>query len=102
MLALAIPIDTDRLGNTIIETNAGRELTARGWPQDCEFQLVAFRPAGKTCEVVWTEQLAEDIAKALELLDTTAVCPGAKPDWYQRLDNYCNGIGLRRRKHSQH
>jgi len=101
MLALAIPIDTDRRGNTIIETNAGRELTARRWPQDCEFQLIAFRPSGNTCQVVWTEQLAEDIAHVLELVDTTGVCRGNKPDWYQRLDSYCTGIGLRRRKHSQ-
>ena len=100
MLALAIPIDTDRRGNTIIETNSGRELTARDWPQDCEFQLVAFRSSGRTCQVVWPEQLAEDIAKVLKLVDAAGVHRRARPDWYQRLDSYCNGIGLRRRKGS--
>jgi hypothetical protein len=98
MLALAIPVDIDTRGNTIIETNAGRELTAPRWPQDSEFQLVAFRPSGKTCQVVWTEQLAEDIGKVLELLDTTDIYHGAKPDWYQRLQSYCSGIGMRRLK----
>lgn len=100
MLALAIPIDIDRRGNTIIETNAGRQLKAPGWPQDCEFQLVAFRPSSRTCQVVWTEQLAEDIAEVLELMDRLHIYRKAKPGWYQRLEKYSNRIGLRSRKHS--
>jgi hypothetical protein len=98
MLALAISMDVDTRGNTIIETNAGRELTARRWPQDSESQLVAFRPSGKTCQVVWTEQLAGDIARALELLDSVDICRGAKPDWYRRLQTYCSGMGKPRLK----
>jgi hypothetical protein len=101
MLALAIPMDTDSRGNTIIETNAGHELKARRWPQDCEFQLVAFGPASTTCQIVWPAQLAEDIATALQLVDRLGNFHGAKPDWYRRLHRYSKGIGLRRRKRSQ-
>ncbi|HBA40696.1 MAG TPA: hypothetical protein DCZ05_13450 [Deltaproteobacteria bacterium] len=101
MLELAIPVDIDRRGNTIVETNSGRELTAPGWPQDCEFQLVAFHPSSRSCEVVWIEQLAEDIANALELLNTAGIHRDANTDWYQRLVHYCNGVGLRRPPDSQ-
>lgn len=94
MLELAIPIDVDRQGSTIVETNSGRELKAPGWPQDSEFQLVAFHPSSKSCEVVWIEQLAEDIANALDLLATAGIHREAKPDWHQRLVHYCNGVGL--------
>jgi hypothetical protein len=98
MLALAIPVNIDHRGNTIVETNAGSELRASQWPQDSEFQLVAFRPTSKTCQVVWTDQLAEDIAKALERLDIEAGSRETKPDWYRRLDRYCNGLRSRHRK----
>lgn len=101
MLELAIPIDVDRRGNTIVETNSGRELTAPGWPQDSEFQLVAFPPSASSCEVVWIEQLAEDIANAMELLDTAGIHADAKPDWHQRLVQYCNGVEPRRSTDSQ-
>jgi hypothetical protein len=101
MLDLAIPIDIDRRGNTIVETNSGRELKAPGWPQDSEFQLVAFHPSSSSCEVVWIEQLAGDIANALELLDTVGIQRDAKADWHQRLVHYCYGVGLRRPTDSQ-
>jgi hypothetical protein len=91
MLDLAIPMDTTANGITIIETNRGGPLKAPRWPQDCEFQLVAFNPTGKICEIVWTEQLAEDIGKALAALDNTGVMEGRKPDWYRRLVSCARG-----------
>jgi len=91
MLDLAISIDTDTRNTTIIETNNGLELKAPGWPQDCEFQLVAFNPSGETCEVVWAEDVAEDIGKALTTLDRAAPFKGRKPGWYRRLERYARG-----------
>ena len=85
MLDLAISIDTDARGTTVIETNHGAQLKAPRWPQDCEFQLVAFNPSGKTCTVVWTEELADDIDHALKTIQETGVLKGTKPDWYRRL-----------------
>ena len=87
MLDLAISIDTDSTNTTIIETNHGVELKAPDWPQDCDFQLVAFDPLGETCEVVSAECLAEDIGEALEALGSTSF-NGGKPDWYRRLEFY--------------
>ena len=52
MLDLAISIDTDSKGTPVVETNHGVRLKAPEWPHDCEFQLVAFNPSGRTCEVV--------------------------------------------------
>lgn len=101
MLALAIPIDIDGRGNTIVETNAGHQLKAPRWPQDSEFQLVAFRPSSRTCQIIWADQLAEDIAKVLELLDKLGVHRKSKPDWRQRLKKYSDGIGQRVHKRSQ-
>jgi hypothetical protein len=88
MLDLAISIDTDKRNTTIIETNHGVELKAPGWPQDCDFQLVAFNPSGETCEVVWVEGLAGDIGKALTTIAKAAPFKGRKPDWYRRLERY--------------
>ena len=42
MLDLAISVNTDSRRTTIIETNRGVKLKAPAWPQDCDFQLVAF------------------------------------------------------------
>ena len=92
MLDLAISINTDESGVTIIETNRGVELKAPQWPQDCDFQLVAFNPAVKTCEVIWTQQLTEDICSALSALDKTGALRKEKPDWYRRLSRYSCGI----------
>lgn len=91
MLDLAIPIDTDANGITVIETNRGEPLKAPRWPQDCEFQLVAFSPTGKTCEIIWTEELADDIAKALAALDSAGVFDSRKPDWHRRLTRCARG-----------
>ena len=90
MLDLAISIDTDARGTTIVETNHGAALKAARWPQDCDFQLVAFSPSDKTCEVVWTAQLAKDIGKALTTLDNARAMKGRKPDWYHRLISYAS------------
>ena len=91
MLDLAISIDTDTRNTTIIETNHGVELKAPEWPQDSDFQLVAFNPSGETCEVVWAEDVAEDIGKALTTLDKAAPFKGRKPGWYRRLERYARG-----------
>jgi hypothetical protein len=86
MLDLAISIDKGARQTTIIETNHGVRLKAPGWPQDCDFQLVAFNPSGESCEVVSAEDLAGDIGKALMTLDRAAPFKGRKPDWYRRLE----------------
>ena len=86
MLDLAISINTDPRNTTIIETNRGVKLKAPGWPQDCDFQLVAFHPSAEICEVVSAEGLAGDIGKALMTLDRAAPFKGRKPDWYRRLE----------------
>ena len=91
MLDLAISINTDTKGISVVETNRGAELKAPGWPQDCDFQLVAFNPTGRTCEVIWTELLAGDIRRALMTLDQTGVVQGKKPDWYRRLSCCSSG-----------
>jgi hypothetical protein len=70
------------------------ELKAPEWPQDSDFQLVAFNPSGETCEVVWAEDVAEDIGKALTTLDKAAPFKGRKPDWYRRLERYARGSVL--------
>src|SRR5690242_7963332 len=88
MLDLAISTDTDSKGTTVVETNHGMKLKAPVWPSDCDFQLVAFNPSGKSCEIVWTEELAGDIGRALVMIDTEATLKGPKPDWYLRL-KYC-------------
>lgn len=91
MLDLAISTNTDTRGTSVIETNRGAELKAPGWPQDCDFQLVAFSPSGKTCKVIWTQQLAQDIATALAALGDAGALRGKKPDWYRRLAHYASG-----------
>jgi hypothetical protein len=83
---LAISVGTDSTNTTVIETNHGVQLRAPGWPQDCEFQLVAFDPLQATCEVLSAEGLAEDIFEALAALDGTIPGKSSKPDWYRRLE----------------
>lgn len=92
MLSLGIPIDFDDAGNTIVDLNIGGELKAKDFPQDSEFQLLAFRPAGKTATVVWIHQLAEDIGQALASLEQSGFEKGRKPDWHRRLALYCSGV----------
>ncbi len=86
MLDLAISIDTDSKNITIIETNHGVELKAPDWPQDCDFQLIAFDASRDSCEVVSAEVLAEDIGKALVMLEQVMAFKFGKPDWYRRLE----------------
>lgn len=90
MLSLGIPIDFDDAGNTIVDLNIGGELKVKDFPQDSEFQLLAFRPTGKACEVVWIEELAKDIGEALAALEQTGF-KDVKSDWYRRLSVYCSG-----------
>ena len=91
MLDLAISIDEDSRNVRVVETNHGTNLKAPGWPQDCEFQLVAFVPSGEACEVVSSACLAEDIRRALTSIDRTRALKGRKPDWYRRLELYAEG-----------
>lgn len=88
MLDLAISVETDRNGTTIIETNHGVRLKAPDWSQDCEFQLVVFSPLARTCHVISTEQLADDIRKALAALGDAGVLKPRKANWYRRLRRY--------------
>ena len=93
MLDLAISVDTDRNGTTIIETNHGVRLKAPKWSQDCEFQLVAFSPSARTCQAISAEQLADDIRKALAALENVGVLKPRKADWHRRLRRYAEGAG---------
>lgn len=91
MLSLAISIDTDPKGTNVIETNHGVQLKAARWPQDCEFQLVAFNPANKACEVISTEQLVNDIRDALRTFQASDVLKVQRMEWYRRLALYAEG-----------
>jgi hypothetical protein len=91
MLDLAISINADSQKGTIVETNCGVRLTALNWPQDCDFQVVAFEPNDENCEVVWAETLADDIRCALTALDKAAAIKGRKPAWYRRLERCSKG-----------
>ena|SRR5712664_4233201 len=91
MLDLAISEDVNSKGETIVLTNCGRTMRAPRWPQDCDFQLVGFAAAAAACDIVWTEQLAQDIGMALEALRTAGAPTGRKPAWYRRLARYASG-----------
>jgi hypothetical protein len=91
MLDLAISNGSGLGNRTVVETNNGVELKALGWPQDCDFQIVAFDPEGEDCEVVGADGLAEDIGKALACLDGASVLEGPKPAWYRRLERCARG-----------
>jgi len=91
MLDLAIATDRDPRGTTVVETNHGIKLKAPTWPSDCDFQLVVFNPSSKHCELVWTEDLARDIGRALRTLEGLAALKGPKPSWYRRLEHYSRG-----------
>ena len=91
MLDLAISLDTDRKGVTIIETNCGKKLKAPNWPQDSECNLVSFSDRRKAAEVVRTETLVSDIAAAIAALTAADALHGNKPDWYQRLSKHATG-----------
>ncbi len=88
MLDLAISVDIDQKKIPIIETNHGVRLEAPDWPNDCDFQLVAFDASGRTCDIVPAEVLAGDIGEALTALDSVAAFERKKPDWYRRLEFY--------------
>lgn len=92
MLKLAISIESDRTGATVVETNNGCVLRVMDWPQDCEFQLVAFSPRSKKGILVCADQLAEDIQQALSEMDAAGVTLREKPDWYRRLVQYASGV----------
>jgi hypothetical protein len=91
MLDLAISIDTNFSGTDIIETNHGGVFEAPEWPRDCEFQLVAYRPSDKSCEVISATALAEDIGHAINALQMSDTFDGAQSEWYWRLKQYAAG-----------
>jgi hypothetical protein len=93
MLDLAISVDTDRNGTPIIETNHGVRMKAPEWFDDCEFQLVAYTPSAKTCQIISAEELAGDIRQALAALENVGVLKPRKADWYRRLRRYAEGAG---------
>src|SRR6266516_2916849 len=99
MIDLAISMDIDRHGITIVETNRGRRLKAPRWPQDCEFQVVSFDHSAH-CDVVRPETLAADIALALAALKEAGVMKRRKPDWFHRLERCSNGVAIERGKHT--
>jgi hypothetical protein len=85
MIDLAISIDDDASGTTIVETNHGDHMASPSWPQDSDFRLVAFSPGAKKCEVISPTELAHDIAHALEALERAPEAPSKKAQWYRRL-----------------
>jgi hypothetical protein len=91
MLDLAITIDSDSRGIDIVETNHGERFKAPFWPRDCEFQIVAFKPGAKTCEVVESGALAEDIGEAIRALKKAGAGKGRRPEWFERLSRYADG-----------
>ncbi len=95
MIDLAITIDDDVRGRTIIETNNGNQLACPHWPQDSDFRLVAFFPRGKQCEVIIPSQLADDIALAVRALETVPQVGRTRPEWYQRLRKCAAGARQR-------
>ncbi len=92
MLSFGIPIDFDDEGNTIVDLNIGGEVKTRDFPQDSEFQLLAFRPRSGTAKVVWIDELAQDISEALSALDRSGFRQRKKPEWYRRLMLYRSGV----------
>ena len=91
MLDLAISEDTGQKGRTVILTNHGEKMRAKTWPQDSDFQLVAFPPSARACRVLWPEELAADIAVALKTIDEAATLATPKPAWYRRLARCASG-----------
>jgi hypothetical protein len=90
MLSLGIPIDFDAAGNTVVDLNIGGELKANDFPQDSDFQLLAFRPSAKTGQVVWIDELARDISEALLALEQAGF-KHTEIEWHRRLALYCSG-----------
>jgi hypothetical protein len=91
MLSFGIPVDFDDDGNTIVDLNIGREVKAHDFPQDSEFQLLAFRPESATATVVSIGELTDDISDALNALKREGF-KGRNVDWYRRLTMYCSGM----------
>jgi hypothetical protein len=92
MIDLAISIEDDAHGITVVETNHGDRLAAPKWPQDSDFRLVVFSPDGKDCEVLPPRELAHDIALALEAAKRSLKPGSRKPEWYRRLSKCAAGV----------
>jgi hypothetical protein len=91
MIDLAISIDDDARGVTIVETNHGERLAAPKWPQDSDSRLVVFGPSAQDCDVIAPRELARDIALALEAVKPTLGRAMKKPQWYRRLERCAAG-----------
>lgn len=85
MIDLAIYIEDDASGRSIVETNHGDRMACPSWPQDSDFRLVAFSPGSKECEVISPTELAHDIALALGALERIPEAARKKPRWYRPL-----------------
>lgn len=85
MLNLAIEVDVDQHGNSVIQTNTGDILMAPGWPRDCEFQIVSYRKQKRIARVVHYDTLSKDIDRALEMIKRARLIGRSKPKWFVRL-----------------
>jgi hypothetical protein len=94
MLDLAVSAEAISEGVAVVETLHGVERKAPKWNHDADFELVAFSPSGKNCEVVRARDLARDIAMALLTLEEGAALKYGNPDWYRRLKRYAEGAFL--------
>jgi hypothetical protein len=92
MIDLAISIDEDARGVTVVETNRGDRFAVPKWPQDSDFRLVVFSSNGKDCEVVPPRELAHDIALAVDAANRSLKPGSRKPDWYRRLKKCAAGV----------
>jgi hypothetical protein len=91
MIDIAISIDEDSQGITVVETNHGDHLAAPSWPQDSDSRLVSFDPESEECDVVAPRELARDIALALQALETGFLEEKKLPEWYKRLKRCAAG-----------
>jgi hypothetical protein len=92
MLDLAISMDSNLKGMEFVESNRGDQFRTSDWPRDCEFQLISFQPGQSDCKVVRTVDLAEDISRAVQALESTGyLLNGDKPSWFHRLSEYASG-----------
>lgn len=85
MIEIAIALDEPMGRKAVLETNSGRSLVTEQWPRDCEVQVVAFREHRRACEIVYLDEHASDITKALTLIESNGLLPSEKPSWFKRL-----------------
>lgn len=95
MLNLAIYLREIATGEDLIQTNDGVQRTIPRWPSDSDFQLVAFSPGSRVAEVVRSNELAADIAQALQALKLAGAITDPVPDWFRCLAGCaCESTGI--------